>query len=66
MLDFLPVVGRVPGGQRTWLAGGYSGHGNVLGFMCGNLVARAMIGDEQPLLGMFDPARLLQLEAGEV
>jgi len=66
VLDFLPVVGRVPGDERTWVAGGYSGHGNVLGFMCGNLVAKAMLGDEHPLLGMFDPARLLQLDAGEI
>jgi glycine/D-amino acid oxidase-like deaminating enzyme len=64
VLDFLPVVGRVPDERRTWIAGGYSGHGNVLGFMCGDLVARAMLGDVHPLLGMFDPARLLRLEAG--
>jgi len=66
VLDFLPVVGRHPRDERVWLAGGYSGHGNVLGFMCGDLVAKAMLGDEQPLLGMFDPARLLQLEVGEL
>jgi gamma-glutamylputrescine oxidase len=64
VLDFLPVVGRVPEVDRVWIAGGYSGHGNVLGFMCGNLVARVMLGDVHPLLAMFDPARLLQLEAG--
>ena len=40
VLDFLPVVGRVPGDERLWTAGGYSGHGNVLGFLCGDLVAR--------------------------
>ena len=66
VLDFLPVVGRVPESERVWVAGGYSGHGNVLGFLCGDLVANAMLGDEHPLLGMFDPARLLQLEVGEV
>jgi glycine/D-amino acid oxidase-like deaminating enzyme len=66
VLDFLPVVGRVPESDRVWIAGGYSGHGNVLGFMCGDLVARAMLGESQPLLGMFDPARLLQLEVGEI
>jgi glycine/D-amino acid oxidase-like deaminating enzyme len=71
VLDFLPVVGRVPGDERVWVAGGYSGHGNVLGFMCGDLVARAIL--EAPsdkvsrgLLGMFDPARLLQLDARDV
>ncbi len=58
VLDFLPVVGRVPGGTRVWVAGGYSGHGNVLGFLCGDLVANAILGDEHPLLDVFTPARL--------
>jgi gamma-glutamylputrescine oxidase len=58
VLDFMPVVGRVPGADGVWVAGGYSGHGNVLGFMCGDLAARAMLGDEHPLLELFDPARL--------
>jgi gamma-glutamylputrescine oxidase len=59
VLDFQPVVGRVPGLERTWVAGGYSGHGNVLGFACGELVARAVLGDADPLLDVFEPARLL-------
>jgi gamma-glutamylputrescine oxidase len=59
VLDFLPVVGRVPGEDRVWVAGGYSGHGNVLGLMCGELVAQAMLGREAPELAWFDPARLL-------
>ena len=59
VLDFLPVVGRVPGDERVWVAGGYSGHGNVLGFLAGDLVAKAMLGDEHPLLELFTPARLL-------
>jgi gamma-glutamylputrescine oxidase len=65
VLDFLPVVGRVPDSDRVWVAGGYSGHGNVLGFMCGDLVAKAMLGDAHPLLGMFEPGRLLQPQLGE-
>src|SRR5215831_12356905 len=44
VLDFLPVVGRVPGEENVWIAGGYSGHGNVLGFLCGELVAGAILG----------------------
>jgi gamma-glutamylputrescine oxidase len=59
VLDFLPVVGRVPGDVRVWVAGGYSGHGNVLGLLCGELVAQAMLGREAPELAWFDPARLL-------
>ena len=61
VFDFLPVVGPVPAVESAWVAGGYSGHGNVLGFACGRLVARAILGDRDPLLELFDPARLLAL-----
>jgi gamma-glutamylputrescine oxidase len=57
--DLLPLVGRVPGHEGTWMAAGYSGHGNVLGFMCGELVAAAMLGEDDALLELFSPARLL-------
>jgi glycine/D-amino acid oxidase-like deaminating enzyme len=57
-LDRLPVVGRLPVRDGLWVAGGYSGHGNVLGFACGDLVARSILsGDSGPEL--FAPARLL-------
>lgn len=59
VFDFLPVVGPVPELEGVWAAGGYSGHGNVLGFACGRLVARAILGDRDPLLDLFEPARLL-------
>jgi glycine/D-amino acid oxidase-like deaminating enzyme len=64
VLDFLPVVGPVPGDRRAFVAGGYSGHGNVLGFMCGDLAARALLDDalgpvEAELLSAFAPARLV-------
>ncbi len=59
VFDFLPVVGPVPGRDGLWVAGGYSGHGNVLGFACGRLVARAILGDRDPLLDLFEPSRLL-------
>jgi glycine/D-amino acid oxidase-like deaminating enzyme len=56
--DLLPLVGPVPGrGGRVWVAGGYSGHGNVLGFACGELVADAILGRESPQLELLDPAR---------
>jgi gamma-glutamylputrescine oxidase len=60
--DLLPLVGPVPNRDGGWVAAGYSGHGNVLGFMCGELAAAAMLGGEDPLLELFSPARLLQLE----
>jgi gamma-glutamylputrescine oxidase len=60
--DLLPLVGRVPGHDGVWVAAGYSGHGNVLGFMCGELVAAAITGEDDPLLELFSPARLLQFD----
>jgi gamma-glutamylputrescine oxidase len=55
--DMLPLVGPVPGRDRIWVAAGYSGHGNVLGFACGELVANAILGEDAPQLQLFDPAR---------
>jgi glycine/D-amino acid oxidase-like deaminating enzyme len=57
--DLLPLVGPVPGHDGVWIAAGYSGHGNVLGLMCGELVAAALQGGADPLLELFSPARLL-------
>jgi gamma-glutamylputrescine oxidase len=55
--DLTPLVGPVPGRENVWVAGGYSGHGNVLGLACGDLVARAILGEQPPELEIFDPAR---------
>jgi hypothetical protein len=54
----MPVVA---GSRRATHLGrrGVPGHGNVLGFACGRLVARAILGDRDPLLALFNPARLL-------
>ena len=62
--DLLPLVGPIPGRDATWVAAGYSGHGNVLGFMCGRLVADAILGRDDPLLELFEPARLLAPTSG--
>jgi gamma-glutamylputrescine oxidase len=55
--DELPLVGPLPGQERVWVAAGYSGHGNVLGLASGELVARALQGDRDPLLDVLDPGR---------
>jgi glycine/D-amino acid oxidase-like deaminating enzyme len=58
--DLLPLVGPVPGRDgRVWVAAGYSGHGNVPGFACGELVADALLGRSPPQLELLDPARFL-------
>jgi glycine/D-amino acid oxidase-like deaminating enzyme len=57
--DRLPLASRVPGREGIWCACGYSGHGNVLGFLCGEIVAGAILGRPLPILDLFEPARLL-------
>jgi gamma-glutamylputrescine oxidase len=57
--DLMPVVGPHPVREGLWVAGGYSGHGNVLGLMCGDLVAQAIAGEPHPLLERMSPARLV-------
>jgi glycine/D-amino acid oxidase-like deaminating enzyme len=56
--DLLPLVGRVREG--VWIAAGYSGHGNVLGFMSGELIADAILGRKDDLLRLLDPRRLAE------
>jgi gamma-glutamylputrescine oxidase len=58
--DLLPLVGPVPGHDGVWVAAGYSGHGNVFGLLCGELVATALLGGSDPLLELFTPARLVE------
>lgn len=53
--DLVPLVGEVR--EHVWVAGGYSGHGNALGLACGDLVARAILGERPPELEIFDPKR---------
>jgi len=57
--DRLPLVGRVPGHDGVWVAAGYSGHGNVMGLACGDLLANAILGEPAAELELFDPSRLL-------
>jgi gamma-glutamylputrescine oxidase len=53
--DLLPYVGEVPGRPGLYVAGGYSGHGNVPGFMAGREVADTIAGD--PPEGFFPADR---------
>jgi gamma-glutamylputrescine oxidase len=57
--DQVPLAGPVPGREGLWVAAGYSGHGNVPGLACGELVAQAVLGQPAPELQLFDPARAL-------
>jgi gamma-glutamylputrescine oxidase len=42
--DSLPYVGEVPGRRGLYVSGGYSGVGNVPGFMCGRDIADTIAG----------------------
>jgi glycine/D-amino acid oxidase-like deaminating enzyme len=55
--DFLPLVGELPGRRGVWVSAGYSGHGNVLGFACGEAVAAALLGRPDERLAPFSPGR---------
>ena len=54
--DRMPLVGPMAGYDGLWVACGYSGHGNVLGLACGELVGRAIAGQPVPELALFDSA----------
>jgi len=45
--DSLPYVGEVPGRDGLYVSGGYSGVGNVPGFMCGRDIADAIAGERR-------------------
>jgi gamma-glutamylputrescine oxidase len=55
--DALPLVGQLGSRPGVWVAAGFSGHGNVLGLLAGELVADAILGRPAPELALFDPAR---------
>ncbi len=56
--DYLPFVGPLPGRDGVWVSAGYSGHGNVLGFTCGELVAEAILGRADERLSALSPERI--------
>jgi gamma-glutamylputrescine oxidase len=53
--DSLPYVGEVPGRAGLYVSGGYSGVGNVPGFMCGRDIADTIAG--VPAEPLFPPGR---------
>ncbi len=48
--DQLPYVGEVPGRPGLYVAGGYSGHGNLPGYVAGQEIADLITGRQvEPL-----------------
>ena len=55
--DLLPLAGPVAGEPGLYVAGGYSGAGNVLGHHCGRLVADLIATGAHPDASTLDPGR---------
>ena len=55
--DGLPLVGRVPGTERCYIAGAYTGHGNAYAILSARVTADLIRGQPNPDADLFDPAR---------
>ncbi|MFL6048319.1 MAG: NAD(P)/FAD-dependent oxidoreductase [Gaiellales bacterium] len=55
--DLLPVVGALPDSPGLYLAGGYSGVGNVLGHLCGGIAADLIATGTHPQAAALDAGR---------
>jgi glycine/D-amino acid oxidase-like deaminating enzyme len=55
--DLLPVVGALPDSPGLYVAGGYSGVGNVLGHLCGGIVADLIATGTHPRAPALDVGR---------
>lgn len=55
--DALPLIGRLPGTQHCFLAGGYTGHGNAYAVHAAFLLSEMVQGREPEEAGLFLPAR---------
>ncbi len=56
--DHLPLIGRLPGTERCFVAGGYTGHGNAYALAAARMLAALLRGETHPDADLFDPARL--------
>jgi glycine/D-amino acid oxidase-like deaminating enzyme len=55
--DLLPVVGALPNSPGLYVAGGYSGVGNVLGHLCGGIAADLIATGSHPQAAALDAGR---------
>lgn len=58
--DSLPLIGRVPGTQHCYLAGGYTGHGNAYAVHAAWLLSELIQGKICEDADLFTPARFAQ------
>jgi glycine/D-amino acid oxidase-like deaminating enzyme len=55
--DGMPMVGRVPGSRRCYVAGAYTGHGNAYALAAARQLADMIAGEQPEDADLFDPAR---------
>ncbi|HEY7985220.1 MAG TPA: FAD-dependent oxidoreductase [Ktedonobacterales bacterium] len=55
--DGLPLVGRVPGVRRCYVAGAYTGHGNAYALAAARVLADLIAGERPEEADLFDPER---------
>lgn len=55
--DGLPLVGGVPGAERCYVSGAYTGHGNAYALLAAQVIADLIRGRAHPDADLFDPAR---------
>jgi gamma-glutamylputrescine oxidase len=55
--DSLPLIGRLPGVPNSFIAGGYTGHGNAFAIHAAKLVSELVQGKMNPDVELFDPTR---------
>jgi gamma-glutamylputrescine oxidase len=55
--DGLPLVGRLPGSHRCYIAAGYTGHGNAYALRAASIVQSLILNQPHPDADLFDPAR---------
>jgi glycine/D-amino acid oxidase-like deaminating enzyme len=56
-VDGMPLVGRLPGHDHVYLAGGYTGHGNAYAISAACVLTALIQGETHPAADLFDPAR---------
>ncbi len=58
--DGLPLVGKLPGHDSIYLAGGYTGHGNAYAISAARVLTALIQGEAHPDADLFDPVRFAQ------
>jgi gamma-glutamylputrescine oxidase len=57
--DGMPLIGRLPGSRHSYIAGGYTGHGNASALEASQIISELVQGREHPEADLFDPARFV-------